>query len=203
MLLQVFSLRGDFMPIPESKDKYTYADYLTWPEDERWEIIDGVPYMQAAPTWQHQSISSELHRQFANYLINTPCRVFAAPFDLRLPERNEKDKETTFVVQPDIIIICDKEGLKETGYYGTPSMLLEITSPSTSKLDRLTKYNKYEKAGVKEYWIVEPEVKIVSVFVLQENGRYGRQDVYSEEDQVAVSIFPDLTIDLKPVFAFE
>lgn len=189
------------MPIPQSDKKCTYADYLTLPENERWEIIDGVLYLQAAPSWQHQSISSELHRQIANYLLNSPCLVFASPFDLRFPEMNEKDEETTFVVQPDITIVCNKEGLKGTGYNGTPSMVIEITSPSTSKSDRLFKFNRYEKAGVKEYWIVEPEVKIVSVFILQDNNRYGRPDVYSEEDQITVSIFPDLTVDLKPVFA--
>ncbi|MDA8228972.1 MAG: Uma2 family endonuclease, partial [Desulfitobacterium hafniense] len=122
------------------------------------------------------------------------------PFDLRLPETNEKDEETTFVVQPDLTIVCNKEGLIGTGYFGTPSMIIEITSPSSSKMDRLYKFNKYEKAGVREYWIVEPEVKIVSVFVLQPNGSYGRPDVYSEEDQITLSIFPHLTIDLRSVF---
>ncbi len=188
------------MPIPEPNKKYNYADYLTWSQDERWEIIDGVPYMQAAPTWQHQSISGELYRQISNYLVNNSCRVFASPFDLRLPETNEKDEETTFVVQPDLTIVCNKEGLIGTGYFGTPSMIIEITSPSSSKMDRLYKFNKYEKAGVREYWIVEPEVKIVSVFVLQPNGSYGRPDVYSEEDQITLSIFPHLTIDLRSVF---
>ncbi|MDQ7096667.1 Uma2 family endonuclease [Desulfosporosinus sp. PR] len=148
------------MPLPESKGKYTYADYLTWPEEgERWEIIDGVPYMQAAPTWQHQAISGNIFGQFFEYLKGKPWQVFAAPFDL-----------------------------------------IEITSPSTGKMDRLIKYNKYEKAGVKEYWIVEPETKIVSVFVLQDNNRYGRLEVYAEEDKINISIFPDLFIDLKPVF---
>lgn len=188
------------MPIPNSDKKYTYEDYLTWPENEKWEIIDGMPYMQSAPTWQHQSISSDLHRQIANYLVNNPCQVFASPFDLRLPETVERDEETTFVVQPDIVVICDKAGLKGTGYYGTPSLLIEITSPATGKMDRLYKFNKYEKAGVKEYWIVEPDLKIVSVFVLQDNKRYGRPEVYSEENQIKVSIFPDLTIDLNSVF---
>lgn len=188
------------MPIPHSDKKYTYADYLTWPEDERWEILDGVPYMQSAPTWQHQSVSRELMLQFGEYLRKKPCQVFAAPFDLRLPESEEKDEDITNVIQPDIVVICDNEGLKGTGYCGTPTLLIEITSPSTSKMDRLYKFNKYEKAGVKEYWIVEPEVKIVSVFVLQDNSRYGRPDVYSEENEIKVSVFPDLAIDLKPVF---
>jgi Uma2 family endonuclease len=85
------------MPIPRSDKKYTYADYLTWPEDERWEIIDGIPYMQSAPTWQHQAISGNIFGQFFEYLKNKPCQVFTAPFDLRLSETNEKDEETTIV----------------------------------------------------------------------------------------------------------
>lgn len=189
------------MPIPESKEKYTYADYLTWPEGERWEIFDGVPYMQAAPTWQHQSISRELLRQISNYLFNKPCQVFAAPFDLCIPELNESDEEISNVIsQPDIVVICDESKLRKTGYFGTPELIIEITSPSTAKRDKLTKFNKYEKAGVKEYWVVEPEIKIINVFTLQNNNRYGRPDVFSEEDQISVSIFPDLLIDLESVF---
>jgi Uma2 family endonuclease len=189
------------MPLPDENKKYTYADYLTWPEGERWEIIDGVPYMQAAPSWQHQTISMELARQFANYLQDKSCMVFTAPFDLRIPEENEKDEETKNVLQPDIVVICEKEGLKGTGYYGTPTLIIEITSPSTSRKDKVLKFNKYEKAGVREYWIVEPEGKFLSVFTLQENKRYGRPETYTEEDKIKVSVFPDLVIDLAPVFA--
>lgn len=189
------------MPIPKENEKYTYADYLTWPEDERWEIIDGIAYAQAAPSWQHQAISSELSTQFVNYLRGKSCRVFTAPFDLRLPEENEKDEDTKNVLQPDLVVVCDKKGLKGTGYYGIPELIIEITSPSTSRRDRLLKFNKYEKAGVKEYWIVEPEGKFVSVFTLQGNKRYGRPELYSEKDTINVSIFPDLVIELEPVFA--
>jgi Uma2 family endonuclease len=190
------------MPIPESKDKSTYADYLTWPENERWEIFDGVPYLQSATTWQHQSISSELHRQIANYMVNNPCRVFAAPFDLCIPKQDEVDEEISNAVsQPDIVIVCDESKLRKTGYFGAPELIIEITSPSTAKWDKLIKFNKFEKAGVKEYWIVEPEQRIISVFVLQENNCYGRPEVYAEEDKIIVSIFPDLLVDLSPVFA--
>lgn len=190
---------GYFMPLPEKNKKYTYADYLTWSEEERWEIINGVPYLQAAPTWQHQAVLLELARQFANYLQDKSCRVFTAPFDLRIPEANEKDEETTNVVQPDIIIICDNSGLKKTGYYGVPELIIEVVSPSTGQKDKIEKFNLYEKAGVKEYWIVEPDEKVVMVFTLEE-GRYGRPQMYSEEDKVKVSIFDNLVIDLKPVF---
>lgn len=189
------------MPIPESKKKYTYADYLTWPEGERLEIIDGVPYMQAAPSWQHQAISGHIFGQFYEFFKNKPCQVFAAPFDLCIPELNESDEEISNVIsQPDIVVICDKSKLRKTGYFGVPELIIEITSPSTARVDRITKFNKYEKAGVKEYWIVEPEQKIVSVFILQDNKRYGRPEMYVEENKINVSIFPDLSIDLKPVF---
>jgi len=189
------------MPLPDKDKRYTYADYLTWPEEERWEIIDGVPYMQAAPSWQHQLMSTELLRQFANYLQDKPCMVFAAPFDLRIPEKDEKDEEIRNVLQPDIVVVCEKEGLKGTGYHGVPVLVIEITSPATSRVDKVLKFNKYEKAGVREYWIAEPEGKFVSVFTLQADKRYGRPETYTEEDKIKVSVFPDLVIDLAPVFA--
>lgn len=189
------------MPLQNTEKVCTYADYLTWPEDERWEIIDGVPYMQAAPAWQHQRISGELYRQIANYLVNKPCRVFSAPFDLCLIEDNMGDEEIDKVVQPDIVVVCDESKLKKTGYFGIPALIIEITSPATSRCDRVLKFNMYEKAGVKEYWIVEPDGKFVNVFTLQENKRYGRPETYTEEDKVQTVVFPELVIDLGTVFA--
>ncbi len=188
------------MSLINENKTYTYADYLTWPEDERWEIMEGVPYMQAAPSWQHQSISLELSRQFANYLIDKPCKVFTAPFDLILPTENKNINDCRNVVQPDILIICDTKNLKKTGFYGIPKLIIEITSPSTIRKDKVLKFNKYEKVGVKEYWIVEPEGKFISVFTLEEGGRYGRPEVYTDEDKVKVSIFKDLEINLDTVF---
>ena len=100
------------MPLSKENKKYTYADYLTWPENEQWEIFDGVPYMQAAPSWQHQAISGELYRQFANHLQGKECQAFTSPFDLRLPNGEEQDEETTNIFQPDILVICDRNRLK-------------------------------------------------------------------------------------------
>ncbi|GAB6153123.1 Uma2 family endonuclease [Desulfosporosinus burensis] len=188
------------MPLSNQVRKYTYADYLTYPDDERWEIIDGVPYMQSAPTWQHQSISRELMLQFGEYLRNSQCQVFAAPFDLRLSDAEVADEDVTNVYQPDLVVICDKSKLKGTGYFGIPNLVIEILSPSTARTDRLLKFNMYEKFGVKEYWIVEPDMKLVSVFILQDNNRYGRPELYTETSNVEVSTFPDLVIDLSIVF---
>ena len=192
------------MPLSQEKKKCTYADYLKFPSDERWEIIDGIPYMQSAPTWQHQAVSIQLASQFNDYLKGKPCRVFAAPFDLCIPELDESDEEISNIIsQPDIVVVCDESKLRKTGYFGVPSLIVEISSPSTARNDKLFKFNKFEKTGVKEYWIVEPETKLVSVFILQNNNRYGRPEIFTETDNVEVSIFPDLVIELSSVFDFQ
>ena len=190
------------MPLPQEDRKYTYADYLTWPEDERWEIIDGIAYMMTAPTWQHQAISRELNRQISNYLFDKPCKSFAAPFDLRIPEFNERDEETTTIVQPDLVVICNKEGLKGTGFYGIPTIIIEILSPSTARKDKILKFSRYQRAGIQEYWMVSPEYEQIEVYTLQENKRYELSKIYTIEDKLITSLFPDLEIDLKPVFTF-
>lgn len=192
------------MPQPQlDQDNYTYADYLSWPEGERWELIDGAPYMMAPPSRIHQEISGELFRQISNYLIDKPCKVYAAPFGVRLPKGDEKsDFEIDTVVEPDILVVCDSSKLDEQGCKGAPDLIIEITSPSSVKNDLLKKFNRYEKAGVKEYWIVEPNGKIVTVFTLGENGRYGRPEVYAEDDEIQVNILKDLKINSKRVFDY-
>lgn len=191
------------IPVLRDEKEYTYADYLAYPDDERWEIIDGIPYLQAAPTPVHQEVLTELVRQIANYLSGNPCKVYPAPFCVRLPLGYEKnEKEVKNVVEPDITIVCDKSKLDEKGCNGAPDMIIEILSPSSVKMDRVIKFNKYEIAGVREYWIVEPEQKLVSVFVLQSNQRFGRTELYTEDDKITVATFPDLTVDLSAVFAF-
>lgn len=187
------------MTLAKPERKYSYADYLTWDQNERWEILDGVPYMLAAPSRVHQEISMELSTQFHTYFKDKKCRVFAAPFCVRL-DNEKNDNDITNIVEPDITIVCDSSKLDERGCKGSPDMIIEILSPSSGKNDKLIKFNKYEKAAVIEYWVVEPDQKLVSVFLLQENGRYGRPDIYSEEDKIEVSIFSDLEIDLKAVF---
>ena len=182
-------------------DKFTYKDYLGWEDGERWELIHGRPYdMTPAPSPRHQELSSELLRQFANYLLDKPCKVYAAPFDVRLPENDEQDEDVQTVVQPDISVVCDSSKIDERGCKGSPDLIIEILSPGTARKDIKEKYLLYEKSGVKEYWLVDPTVKTVVVFTQAAERRYGRPEVYSEEDTVEVGVFKGLSIELPLVF---
>lgn len=187
------------MSLPNRFEKYTYEDYLGWSDDKRWELIDGTPYMQAVPSPRHQEVLTELLKEFAVYLSGKPCKVYPAPFCVRLPNK-EQSSNTNNVVEPDISIICDKSKIDDRGCNGAPDLVIEIISPSSVKMDRVLKFNKYEKAGVKEYWIVEPEQNLVSVFVLQNNNRYNRPEMYSDTDKIKVGLFPELEIGLKNIF---
>jgi Uma2 family endonuclease len=192
------------MPQPQlERNNYNFGNYLTWSEEKRWEIIDGIPYMMTAPSRTHQEISMELTFQIRTFLNNKSCKVYAAPFGVRFPKGNEKsDQEIATVVEPDITVVCDQSKLDDQGCKGTPDFIIEIVSPSSVKIDMLNKFYLYEKEGVKEYWIVEPNGKIVTVFILGDNGRYGRPEVYSEDNEIQVNVFKDLKINLKPVFAY-
>ena len=184
------------MPLPNEKTHYTYADYLQWDDGERWELIDGVAYaMSPAASWTHQGIGMELIGQFYTFLKGKKCRVFPAPFDVRL---NASAGDDT-VLQPDIVIICDPSILSGTGCKGVPDMVVEILSPSTQRRDRLDKLQQYQKAGVREYWIVDPESKMVSAYLL-ENGKYSFT-AYSDTDTAPVNILEGCEINLPDVFS--
>jgi len=192
---------GVKMPLPKEDRIYTYSDYINWPENQRIELIDGKVYLMTFPSRIHQKTLGKIFYQFANYLKDKSCEVYMAPFDVRFPDENEEDeKDIKNVVQPDIVVVCDETKLDEKGCTGAPDLIVEIISPSTAQKDKLHKFNLYEKHGVKEYWIVEPENKILNVFILQENKRYGRPEIYTQDDKVKVSIFEDLMIDLKDIF---
>jgi Uma2 family endonuclease len=189
-------------PLAEKlKERYTYGEYLTWDDGERWELIDGVPYnMTPAPSRRHQLIAVELTRQFATFLLDKPCQVYAAPFDVRLPEAGEAEAEITTVVQPDISVICDPLKLDDAGCIGAPDLVVEILSPSTSLRDHREKFNRYERAGVQEYWLVDPANRLVTVFTLGPDKKYGRAGVYGGEDRISVRTLPGLEVELPPVF---
>lgn len=175
--------------------QYTYADYSRWPEDERWELIDGVPYAMTAPQRLHQEVVFELGRQIGNYLQDKPCKGYTAPFDVRLPRRNEADEDVDTVVQPDLSVICDPSKLDRLGCRGAPDWIVEVLSPSTALKDMNAKRGLYQHHGVQEYWLIHPEDRWIMVYTLDEQGHYGQPDVFGMDEPTVVQRFPDLNID--------
>ena len=181
------------------EEKYTYNDYCQWDDGNRYELIDGEVYLMApAPGIGHQRISGGLSNQLYNYLRGKRCEVFTAPFDVRL----NADTADDTVVQPDISVICDPNKIKNgKSCVGAPDMIMEILSPSTAKRDNFVKFKRYLAAGVREYWIVNPETKTVHVYVLKEDEYVSR--VYGETDSVPVGVLEDCLINLADVFPQE
>lgn len=180
---------------------YSYKDYLTWSNDERWELIGGIPYnMSPAPLTRHQEILSEMTTEFGAYLRGKSCQSFVSPFDVRLFTENRGNDSIHDVVQPDLTVVCDPKKIDKNGCTGSPDLVVEILSPSTAKKDKTTKRDLYEKAKVKEYWIVDPENEFVEVFILKNDDKYEFPDVYSDGDHIKVRLFTDLEIDLDVIF---
>ena len=188
------------MALPAEKERYTLADALAWDEQNRIELIDGYPMMMAPPNRAHQKISGELFGQLRDYLKGKKCEVYAAPFAVRpFEEDSDRPEDVDTMVEPDISVVCDSSKLDDTGCKGAPDLVMEILSPSTKRHDRFTKFNLYQRAGVREYWIVDPDDKTVQVFVL-EDGHYAAKDFGAAGDTVRVNVLKDCTIDLSQVF---
>ncbi|PKL50126.1 MAG: Uma2 family endonuclease [Candidatus Riflebacteria bacterium HGW-Riflebacteria-2] len=183
----------------DTQEEISYADYLNWPKDERFEIIDGVSYAMNAPLRIHQKVSGEFFRQFANYFKGKTCEVYAAPFDVRLASRSKRDDEIFDVVQPDISIICDPDKLDEKGCFGSPDLIVEILSPATMSYDNVKKRALYEKTGVREFWLVHPTDGMVMAYRLKD-GLYSKPEIFDRLSGAQSGIFPDLIIDMTEVF---
>ncbi len=188
------------MALPAENKSYTFADYLTWSEDEHIELIDGEAVMMAPPSTAHQLISGELFRQLANFLEGKKCLAIPAPFAVRLFEdEDDTPADVQTVVEPDISVICNRNKLDDHGCKGAPDMVIEILSPSTRRHDRMVKLNLYQRAGVREYWIVSPEVQTVEVLLL-EDGRLVPHSFYEKTDIAKVNALEGCFIELSKVF---
>jgi len=182
--------------------RYTYADYLTWLDDKRRELINGfVHLMTPVPKRRHQGISSFLNYSIFNYLKNKKCKIYAAPFDVRLPKNDETADEKIYtVVQPDISVICDLAKLDDRGCIGAPDLIVETLSPATAKKDMNDKFVLYQQSGVKEYWIVNPNDENINVFLLDNKGKYQLMGMYAGDMKIKVNIFENLEIKLEDIF---
>lgn len=170
----------------------TLEQYEALPAEKRAEVFDGIVYDMASPSQIHQSISMQLSTVINNYLLrrNGPCSIFSAPFDVKL-----SDKPLT-IVQPDIMIICDKNKLDGKRCNGAPDFIIEIVSPSTSADDYIRKLYYYKNYGVREYWIVDPKRRLITV-------NYFEGDLinvaYSFDAAIKVNIYDDLYINFSDI----
>ena len=184
----------------KAERRFTYEDYCTWPDDERWELIDGIPFRMDAPSEYHQQISVNLLFAIRGYLTGKSCKAYHAPFDVRLHIDGIKDT----VVQPDILVICDLDILDRKGAKGAPDLVIEILSPSSVKKDQVLKLAKYEKHGVKEVWLIDPIKKVVSVYLLNELKQYGAPMIYqNDDDMVKATVLADFKISFEHIFTRE
>lgn len=174
---------------------HTYGEYRRWPEAVRYELIDGLAYAMApAPSRRHQEVLGELFRQVANALEGHSCRVFIAPFDVRLPRAEEVDDKVDTVVQPDLSVVCDPGKLDARGCRGAPDWVVEVLSPATAGHDHILKRAAYERAGVREYWLVHPADRIVTVYRL-DGGRYAVPEVRELTGRQPLGTLPQFEID--------
>jgi len=178
--------------------KWTYADYKAWElkPGERYEMIYGEAYAMSAPNATHQEMLTELIKQFAVFLTGKPCKVYPAPYDVRL--FYEEDESDDTVVQPDITVVCDSEKRGPEGCRGAPDLVVEILSPSNTAIEMQRKFNLYRDAGVREYWVLDNEYKTLTVYIF--DGEKVISRTYGEKDKAPVSVLNGLSIELAPVF---
>ena len=182
------------MPLEEEKDRrFTYADYVTWPEDERWELIGGHPYaMTPTPGTRHQTAVGNCFRILSNALRGHSCRCFVAPTDVVLSEVD--------VVQPDVLVVCDKAKITEANIQGAPDLVIEVASPATGLKDKREKKDLYEKYGVREYILVDPGLRCVERFFPSAEGLYCKGEVFGPAERMTLVSLSDVSIDLCEVF---
>jgi Uma2 family endonuclease len=205
------------MAVMQEKEKwpagahYTYADYLGFDDDFRAEIIDGALFVMDPPATYHQDISMNLSVLLGNFLAGKPGKVYAAPFGVRLFPREDHSDKT--VLEPDLVVLCDRTKLDQRGCNGAPDMVIEILSPSTARKDVLLKFYKYLRAGVREYWVIDPDTKTVQVNLLDQD-RYDTKtyrgfdpEMMDEADRryaqesIPVTVLPGLVMNLEAIFA--
>ena len=180
---------------------YSYADYFRWQFDDRLELIKGKIFtMSPAPSRSHQEISIIMAVKLVNFLKGKPCRVYAAPFDVRLPRTTKDDDAIYTVVQPDICVICDLSKLDDRGCVGAPDIVVEILSPGNNKKELRNKYEVYEEAGVKEYWIIHPSERTFLKYTLDNQNLFQPSKLMVGGDELTSSVLPGFVMDLNEIF---
>ena len=187
-------------------NRYSYADYLTWLDDKTREIINGVvKLMPFSVTSTHAELSAKILCKLMIHIEKRKgrCKVYHAPFDVRLPKNGETaDDKIYTILQPDVCVVCDLSKLDEKGCLGAPDLVVEVQSPSTARYDLTKKFHVYEEAGVREYWVVFSKKVLITVFHLQENGKFDEGTVFKINNKVTSRVLEGLEIDMEKLFTF-
>lgn len=174
--------------------RHTYGDYLTWPENVRYELIDGVAYlMSPAPTPRHQHFAGGLYVQLYNQLGDSGCQALIAPVDVVLARADEADERADTVVQPDVLVVCDPAKVGEKCVRGAPDLVVEVLSPATAGHDMVLKRRIYERAGVREYWLIHPIDRVLTVYRLEDR-EFGKPDVQELKGETTVGVLSGVAI---------
>lgn len=182
---------GEGQMEPLRNRKLSHQDYLSLPDDTRWELLDGRPYAMSGASVAHQELCRNLSVALVEHFRGKACQVFFAPLDVRLSDHD--------VVQPDLMVVCNRTQLKSNHVEGPPNLIVEIVSPSSVRHDRLRKFRLYAAAGVKEYWIFYPDPPLAEVYWLDGPG-YRAHGVYSERETLISPGFSDLSLPLEGIF---
>lgn len=185
---------------PASSGKYSYADYLQWGFKERVELIGGIIYKMGPPPGDpHQKVALQLANRMQTFFKDKPCQLLTGASGIRLPDSGERNEEVFTVVHPDLAVSCDPGKTDVFGATGVPDLILEVLTPESTQKDVGLKYKLYEEHGVKEYWLVDPEDKVIFIHVLQ-NGEYVVLPPFTQDDEIRSPMFPGLRFGVREVF---
>ncbi len=175
--------------------EFTFADYMHWPEAERWQLLDGHAHAMAPPSLNHQSVVMELAGQLRNQLLGKVCRAWAGPIGVRLPVRGESEEFTRTVFEPDIVVVCDPAKLDSRGVRGAPDFIVEVLSPSTASFDLIEKRLRYDEAGVRELWLIDIPSGVITIY-RQDGTRFAPAEFRRAEGRIDLTALPGLALDL-------
>jgi Uma2 family endonuclease len=183
-------------PADKMATRFSYAQYLSFSDGARWELIDGEAQMMApSPTEEHQSIAGELFAQLKSQLKGQTCRAYMAALDVRLASETDSDEQTFDVVQPDVFVVCDPKKIDRRGIRGAPDFVIEVVSPASQKMDQISKRDLYERHGVKEYWIVDPSGRVFTRYRLEKTGKFSPPHILECAGMQSVRCIRGLKID--------
>jgi Uma2 family endonuclease len=181
--------------LAHGQGEFTFADYNQWPEAERWQLLDGQAVAMAPPNWAHQSVVFELGGQLRNALAGHRCQARAGPVGVRLPSGNEADELIRTVFEPDLLVVCDPAKIDARGVRGAPDVIIEVLSPSTASFDQIEKRLAYERAGVRELWLIDVIGGVLSIY-RHDGQQFGKPDIVHTRGCVPLTVLPGIELDL-------